>query len=78
MNGERQDCMQVGDWHRCRAASLSPSPLPAGEGGGWRGSSEGRAVQDGGVDFARNELAIPQFADELASFHHDLAAQHGE
>ena len=31
---------------------------PAGEGSGESESSKGRAVQHGGVDFARNELAI--------------------
>ena len=37
----------------------TPAPLPAGEGGGGRETSEGRAVQHSGVDFARDELAIP-------------------
>jgi hypothetical protein len=31
-------------------------------------------IQHGRIDFAWDELAIPQLANEVASFHHDLAA----
>jgi hypothetical protein len=36
--------------------------------------SESRAIQHGGVNFARDELPISLLADEFATFHHDLAA----
>jgi hypothetical protein len=38
---------------------LHPGSLPAREGRGGREILEGRAVQHSGVDFARDELAIP-------------------
>jgi hypothetical protein len=46
-------------WARDDRDREQRGPLPAGEGRGQRGLSEGRAVQHRGVDFARNELAIP-------------------